>query len=53
MNTHNLNKDNIKEDMLIVQGNAFSDTHEEVVRAKELNLKIYTYQEISQYITEI
>ena len=47
------NKDNIKEDMLIVQGNAFSDTHEEVVRAKELNLKIYTYQEMVGKLTKM
>ena len=47
------NKDNIKEDMLIVQGNAFSDTNEEVVRAKELNLKIYTYQEMVGKLTKM
>ena len=47
------NKDNIKEDMLIVQGNAFSDTHEEVVRAKELNLKIYTYQDMVGKLTKM
>lgn len=47
------NKDNIKEDMLIVQGNAFSDTHEEVIRAKELNLKIYTYQEMVGKLTKM
>lgn len=47
------NKDNIKEDMFIVQGNAFSDTHEEVVRAKELNLKIYTYQEMVGKLTKM
>lgn len=47
------NKDNIKEDMFIVQGNAFSDTNEEVVRAKELNLKIYTYQEMVGKLTKM
>lgn len=47
------NKDNIKEEMLIVQGNAFSDTNEEVVRAKELNLKIYTYQEMVGKLTKM
>ena len=45
------NKDNITEDMIIVQGNAFDDTHEEVKRAKELNLKIYTYQNMIAEIT--
>lgn len=49
----NFNKDNIKEDMVIVQGNAFKDDHEEVVRAKELGLKIYTYQEMVGRLTEM
>lgn len=44
-------KNNIKEDMIIVQGNAFNDTNPEVARAKELNLKIYTYQEMVGKIT--
>ena len=44
--------DNIKEDMIIVKGNAFKDTHEEVVRAKELGLKIYSYQEMIAKLTE-
>ncbi len=45
------NKDNIKEGMIVVQGNAFNDEHEEVKRAKELGLKIYTYQEMIAEIT--
>ena len=45
------NKDNIKEGMIIVQGNAFNDDHEEVKRAHELGLKIYTYQEMIAEIT--
>ena len=49
----NFSKDNIKEDMVIVQGNAFKDDHEEVVRAKELGLKIYTYQEMVGRLTEM
>lgn len=49
----NFNKDNIKKDMVIVQGNAFKDDHEEVVRAKELGLKIYTYQEMVGRLTEM
>ena len=44
--------DNIKEDMIIIKGNAFKDTHEEVVRATELDLKIYTYQEMLAKLTE-
>lgn len=47
------NKDNIKEDMVVVQGNAFRDDHEEVVRAKELDLKIYSYQEMVGKLTEM
>ena len=34
------NKDNIKDGMTIIQGNAFNDEHEEVIRAHELNLKM-------------
>lgn len=49
----NFSRDNIKEDMVIVQGNAFKDDHEEVVRAKELGLKIYTYQEMVGRLTEM
>lgn len=45
------NKDNIKNDMIVVQGNAFGDENEEVVRAKELGLKIYTYQGMIDEIT--
>ena len=50
---HEFNKDNIKEDMIIVQGNAFKDTHEEIVRAKELNLKIYSYQDMVGKLTKM
>jgi len=50
---YEFNKDNIKEDMVIVQGNAFKDTHEEIVRAKELGLKIYTYQEMVGKLTKM
>ena len=46
-------KNNIKEDMIIIQGNAFKDDHEEVVRAKELGLKIYTYQEMVGKLTKM
>ena len=45
------NKDNIKENMIIIQGNAFNDDHEEVVRAHELGLEIYTYQGMIDKIT--
>ena len=39
------NPDNISEDQIIVQGNAFSDDHPEIVRARELGLTIYKYYE--------
>ena len=39
-------KDNIKEGLTIVQGNAYNEeNNEEVKKAKELNLKILSYQE--------
>ena len=44
--------DNIKENMIIIKGNAFKDDHEEVLRAIELDLKIYTYQEMLAKLTE-
>lgn len=47
------NPDNIKEGMIIVQGNAFRDDHLEVVKSKELDLKIYTYQEMVGRLTRM
>ena len=38
--------DNIEDGMTIVQGNAFRDIHPEVVKANELGLKIYSYQDM-------
>lgn len=38
-------KDNIKEGMTIIAGNAFPDSHEEIVRAKELGLPIKRYHD--------
>lgn len=35
--------DNIKQGQLIIAGNAFPDTHEEIVRAKELSLPVVRY----------
>lgn len=37
--------DNIKEGLTIIAGNAFSDDHAEIKKAKELNLKYYRYHE--------
>lgn len=47
-------ENNIKEDMVIVQGNAFLNSHEEVVKANELKLDVIRYHDflghvISQY----
>ena len=50
---YNFNKDNIKDDMIIIQGNAFKDTHEEIMRAKELGLKIYSYQDMVGKLTKM
>lgn len=44
-------KANIQPEMVIIQGNAFPDTHEEIVRAKELGLKVTRYHDfIGQFI---
>ena len=48
--------DNIHEGMVVIQGNAFPDTHEEIVRAHELKLDVIRYhdflgQVINQYIS--
>lgn len=48
---HEFNPNMIKEDMIIVQGNAFNDEHPEVKKAHELGLKIFTYQEMIAEIT--
>ena len=46
------NENNIKEGMIIVQGNAFTIENVEVKRANDLHLKIYTYQEMIAKITD-
>lgn len=43
--------DNIVPGLIIVQGNAFNEHNKEVARAIELNLKIYTYQEMVAKLT--
>ncbi len=45
------NEKNINKNMIIVKGNAFTDDNVEVKKAIELNLKIYTYQEMIAEIT--
>ncbi|MGW7828197.1 UDP-N-acetylmuramate--L-alanine ligase [Staphylococcus xylosus] len=46
------NADNIKEDMVIVQGNAFPDTHEEIVRAHELKIEVIRYHDFLGHIID-
>ncbi|MCG7338422.1 UDP-N-acetylmuramate--L-alanine ligase [Staphylococcus sp. ACRSN] len=41
---------NIKEDMVIVQGNAFPDTHEEVVKAHALKLDVIRYHDFLGHV---
>ena len=36
-------KSNVKEGQVIIAGNAFPDTHEEIVAAKELNIPVHRY----------
>lgn len=45
-------KENLKEGMKIIRGASITDDHEEVVRAEELNLKIYSYNEMVGRLTE-
>lgn len=39
------NADNITEGLIVIAGNAFPDTHEEIVRAKELGLPVIRYHD--------
>ena len=48
---YEFNKDNITKNMTIVQGNTYKDDHEEIIKAKELGLKIYSYQEMVSRLT--
>lgn len=47
------NKDNIKENMIIIKGNAIKEDNEELIKAKELDLKIYTYPEMVGKLTKM
>lgn len=40
---YSFTKENIKPGMIVIAGNAFPDTHEEIVRAKELGLEVVRY----------
>ncbi|MGX7243711.1 UDP-N-acetylmuramate--L-alanine ligase [Enterococcus quebecensis] len=39
------NKENISKEMIVIAGNAFPDTHEELVRAKELGAEVIRYHD--------
>lgn len=39
------NADTIKKNMIVIAGNAFPDTHEELVRAKELGVEVIRYHD--------
>ena len=47
----NFNKNNIKDNMIIIKGNTFNEQNEEVIEAKKKKLLIYTYQEMVSIIT--
>lgn len=44
---------NIKKDMIIIKGNVIKEDHPELVKAINLNLKIYTYQEMITKLTNM
>ncbi|WP_436859768.1 UDP-N-acetylmuramate--L-alanine ligase [Staphylococcus caeli] len=46
------NADNIESNMVVVQGNAFPDTHEEVVRAHDLKLEVIRYHDFLGHIID-
>lgn len=46
-------ENNIKEDMIVVQGNAFRDNHPEVEKAVSLGCKIYSYQDMVSKLTSM
>lgn len=44
---------NITKDMIIIKGNVIKDDHPEYIKAQELELKIYTYQEMIAKLTKM
>lgn len=49
---HNFNPDNLRSGMIVVQGNAFSDDHPEIVRAKEMGLTVQSYPDTVEQVIE-
>ena len=46
------NADNIKEGMVVLQGNAFPDTHEEIVKAHDLKLDVIRYHDFLGHVID-
>ncbi|PTK66795.1 UDP-N-acetylmuramate--L-alanine ligase [Staphylococcus borealis] len=46
------NSDNIKEGMVVIQGNAFPDTHEEIVKAHDLKLDVIRYHDFLGHVID-
>lgn len=47
------NEKNITKDMIIIKGNVIKEDHPEYLKAKALDLKIYTYQEMITKLTKM
>lgn len=47
------NEKNIQKDMIIIKGNVIQEDHPELVKANELELKIYTYEEMVAKLTKM
>ncbi|WP_285491616.1 UDP-N-acetylmuramate--L-alanine ligase [Staphylococcus haemolyticus] len=46
------NADNIKEGMVVIQGNAFPDTHEEIFKAHDLKLDVIRYHDFLGHVID-
>ncbi|MDY4022856.1 UDP-N-acetylmuramate--L-alanine ligase [Staphylococcus borealis] len=46
------NSDNIKEGMVVIQGNAFPDTHVEIVKAHDLKLDVIRYHDFLGHVID-
>ncbi len=47
------NENNVTKDMIIIKGNVIKEDHPEYLKAKALDLKIYTYQEMITKLTKM
>lgn len=46
------NADNIEKGMVVIQGNAFADTHEEIVKAHDLKLDVIRYHDFLGHVID-